>query len=244
MSRPPRARLTIVLRAVFLVAALAGCLPYTVGGTAQPVPRGEVRRAAMFYVVPNAVDLLGDSVSGALAGADLEARWGHSDALDFGLRLPSLSGLVLNSKYRVWGRAGENDAAIAVLSGVGVVNWGVHAHLELGLLASASMWRQLTPYGGLRVMQVIPLGSGGPHDSPTAGGVVGIRIGSAEFGFSPELAIYHDRSTLGLRDRHVIFVPAVTLHGDLFSRLVGTGTRQRRAVPRATQSFDRSPPGA
>lgn len=205
--------------ALAALALLPGCLPYTVGSTAQPVPPGEVSRSASAYVIPNAVDVLGDSASGALRGIDLEARWGVTPGMDLGVRIPAASGIVLNAKYRVRGGSDAEDAAVAVMPGLGFVNGGQHAHFELSLLASGATRHQLTPYGGLRVMQVAPMSRGAAHDSPTAGAFLGLRIGDAELGVSPEIGIFHDRSALELRERKVIYVPALTVHGDALMRI-------------------------
>ena len=213
------ARHAAVAAAVVIAFPIA-CVPYTVGSTAQTVPRGEVRRAGTMYVIPNAVEVLGDSVSASLPGSDAEVRWGITETTDLGLRIPSFSGAVLTAKHRVWGRAEPDAPALAVMGGAGFVNWGQHAHFELSLLASGQTRRSLTPYGGLRVMQVAPLSRGAVHDSPTAGGFFGLRIGDQVMGVSPELGVFYDRSALGLREGRVIFVPALTVHGDALARFL------------------------
>ena len=40
-------------------------------------------------------------------------------------------------------------------------------------------------------MQVAPLGYRAVHDTPTAGGFLGLRIGSPDFGVSPEVGVYY-----------------------------------------------------
>ena len=55
--------------AQFLALTLVtGCLPYTVGSTAQTVSPGESRRAAIGYVIADAIDLSGDSVAASMPG--------------------------------------------------------------------------------------------------------------------------------------------------------------------------------
>jgi hypothetical protein len=39
-------------------------------------------------------------------------------------------------------------------------------------------------------------------------------------GVSPEIGIYYDRSALQIRDRRVILVPSMTIHGDRLWRLL------------------------
>lgn len=190
------------------------------GSTARTVPPGELRQAETIYVIPNALDVLGDSVRGPIRGSDAEVRWGLTPDTDIGLRIPSYSGAVITAKHRLRGGGNPEGAAVAVMGGMGVVNGGLHAHFELSLLASGPVRRVLTPYGGLRVMQVAPISRGAVHDSPTAGGFIGILIGNAENGISPELGVFYDRSALGLRGSRVIYVPAVAVHGDALRRLL------------------------
>ena len=220
--------------------SLAGCLPYTVGTTAATVERGETTRTISHYFIPDAVELLGDSVSSALYGMDMEVRYGLDDRSDVGVRIPSGSGLVVNYKRRLGAPYTKGASGLAFVSGAGIVNWGEHAHLEASLLASGRESARATVYGGLRVMQVIPISSGAPHDSPTAGGFLGVRIGTADRGFSPEIGVFYDRSTLDLRRTSVIFVPAVSFHGDIL-RGFGRGerggggepTHRPRPIPRS-----------
>ena len=221
MSWIPSRRAAHVAAALLLVPLVApACIPYTVGSTAQTVPPGELRTAGSYYVIPDAIDVLGDSVTAPVHGVDLEGRVGITEDTDIGVRLPSSSGVVVNIKHRMWGPPDREAAAVAVMAGAGFVNWGEHAHFELSLIASGATHNRLTPYGGFRVMQVAPLGRGAPHDSPTVGGFLGLRIGSDELGVSPELGVFYDRSTLELRERNVIFVPAITFHGSDLVRLL------------------------
>ena len=103
--------------------------------------------------------------------------------------------------------------------------------MELTVLGSGRTRHALTPYGGLRVMQVAPLARGAVHDSPTAGGFLGLRIGRSAFGISPEVGVFYDRSALELRKRNVIVVPAISVHGDILDQLLAPFGR-RRPFPR------------
>lgn len=221
-SSSPSLSLSLLLSLLLPLAPVA-CIPYSVGATAQTVAPGERTTTAMVFVIPDAVDVRDDGAAGPMRALDWETRFGIDDRSDVGVRIPSGSGVVVNYKRRVAGAAHPDSAAVATMFGGGLVNWGEHAHLEATLLASARTRSHVTPYGGLRVMQVAPLSRGAVHDTPTAGGFLGLRIGSAEMGVSPELAVYWDRSALGLRDRSIIIVPTIALHGDLAgaSRLVG-----------------------
>ena len=218
----PRAHAPLLL----LLVALPACLPYTVGTTARPVERGEVSRTVSHYFIPNAVELFGDSAASALYGVDLEARFGLDERSDVGIRLTSGSGAVVSYKRRLDRFDRPEEAGIALLTGAGIVNWGEHAHVDATLLASGHDSDRATLFGGVRVMQVIPIARGAVHDSPTAGGFIGVRIGTRERGISPELGIFYDRSALDVRSSTVIFVPAVSIHGDVLRMLRGGAVRR------------------
>jgi hypothetical protein len=200
-----------------LVAA-AACIPYTVGSTPQTAPADELQTAAMLYYLPAAVDLVDSTRGRVLVGMDLEMRFGIDDRSDVGLRLTSFSGGVLTYKRMLTNPEARTPAAFMV--GGGVVNAGDHAHLEASLFMAGPEASRVTPYGGLRVMQVFPMVQGAVRDSPTAGGFLGVRLGNRELGVSPEISVFYDRSALGLRDRNVIVVFSVTVHGDRLRRMV------------------------
>jgi hypothetical protein len=227
-------RLPTLLAAPVLLAAGA-CIPYATGTTARPAPQGEVIPSAAVYFIPGGVDRMsGDSVGGSYFGLDPEVRFGIDGRSDLGIRAPGVVGLTVNYKRRVDGNGELDGPALAYMVGAGVVNAGEHAHVEASLLASGSQgegfW--LTPYGGIKAMQVFPLVEDAVSDDPTVGVFAGVRIGTEALGISPEVAVFYDRSALGLRDRNVIIVPSFTFHGDqLVSRLFG-GTDTRRYPPR------------
>jgi hypothetical protein len=66
---------------------------------------------------------------------------------------------------------------------------------------------------------VAPLSSSAPSDSPTAGGFLGLRIGTEQLGVSPEVGVYYDRSALEVRSRDVIVVLALVIHGSELIRV-------------------------
>ena len=91
------------------------------------------------------------------------------------------------------------------------MNWGEHAETEVTLLASGRENGVLTPYGGLRVMHVLPMSRNAVHDTPTAGGFIGMKLRFGDMDVSPELGVYHDQSALGVRSTSYIIVPGVSL---------------------------------
>jgi hypothetical protein len=209
-----------LLISVLMLAATTACIPYTVGSTAQTVPPEQKVVTMSGYFIPGGLDPYRDSSSTPWFGLDPEMRLGISEGIDVGVRLPSFSGIVVNVKRRLGG-LDDSSAAIAIMPGIGIVNLGLHAAGELTLIAS-SRPRNATFYGGLHVVQVIPISRGAVTDSPTAGGFFGVRLGHEEFGVSPEIGVFYDKSALGLRTRNVIVVPSVTLHGErLISALTG-----------------------
>lgn len=195
-----------------LALSTTGCVPYTVATTAQPVPLGEAAPALVWYAIPNGIETMRDSGI-AWTSFDVEARIGVTDRADVGIRIPGATGLVVTYKYRLSTNPDRHAPAIAIMGGGGLVNWGNHAHFELTLIASGHQ-KLLTPYGGLRVGQVLPLSRDAPSDSPTAGGFFGLRLGREQLGVSAELGVFYDRSALGLRSSDVIVVPALVVHGE------------------------------
>lgn len=196
-----------------------GCIPLTVGSTAQPVPVGTTVHSMSMYVVPNSVDDSVDNRSFPRYGVDPEVRFGLDDRSDIGVRAPSFSGIVANYKRRLNGVSQAPGAATAIMVGGGLVNWGDHAHLEATLITSAEDNDRFTPYGGIRAMQVIPINRGAVHDSPTLGGFFGARMGTRTTGISPEIGVFYDHSALRLRKGNILVVPAITIHGD-FARFL------------------------
>ncbi len=197
--------------AALTLALTTGCLPYTVGSTAHTIPQGQSTRSAIVYYIPDAIDLSGDSIASPMRGTDLEMRYGLDDKSDLGFRIPAYSGAVFTYKRRLAGTSAPESAAISVMAGGGFVNWGEHAETELTLMASGRGGGIVTPYGGLRVMQVFPLSRSAVRDTPTAGGYVGMRLRFADVDVSPELGVYHDRSALGVRSTSYIVVPGVSI---------------------------------
>lgn len=206
-----------------LAASLAStaCIPYAVGSTARTVPAGKSIRSSTAFIVPGAFEQEGDSTPASMPGVDSEWRIGLGDRSDVGVRVPSWSGAVVNYKRRLDSAIADSSAAVSLLVGGGVVNWGEHAHFEASLITSAREDRAIVPYGGLRIMQVAPLSTTAVHDSPTAGGFFGVRFGKAGEGFSPEIGIFYDKSALGIRERDFIIVPSITVHGGSLRSLFG-----------------------
>jgi hypothetical protein len=197
--------------ATLTITLATGCLPYIVGSTAQTVPAGETTRTGIVYYIPDAVDL-DQAVAGPMRGSDVEIRYGLDDKSDIGFRVPAYSGAVFTYKRRVAGTANPDSAAMSVMAGGGFVNFGEHAETELTFLASGrEAGGVVTPYGGLRAMQVVPMSRSAVHDTPTAGGFIGMRMRFGDVDVSPELGVYYDRSALGLRSTNYIIVPGVSL---------------------------------
>jgi hypothetical protein len=193
--------------------AIGACIPYTVATTARPAPVGERQRSTVMYTVPNGLESKTDSgkkVGVSLPGSDIETRWGLDEKSDVGIRIPSMSGFVMSYKRQLAGVGKPDRLATAFMVGGGFVNWGQHGYLDATFLATGAE-RIATPYGGLRVMQTIPLSSSAVSDRPTAGAFFGVRIGDTGVSISPELGVFYDHSALGLRSREVVVVPAISV---------------------------------
>ena len=220
-NQPASAERGCVLTAALLSLALStACIPYSVGNTAQTMPRGERSNTSSLYIIPNGVALR-DSVAATLWGIDNEYRYGLDDHSDVGLRIPSGTGIVVNYKRRLAGSSDLDSAAVAMMFGAGFVNVFLHAHFEASLLASGAAHGHVMPYGGLRVMQVAPISSGAVHKLPTAGGLIGLRLGDSKYAVLPELAVYYDHSSLGIRKGDIIWVPSISVRGDLLRLITG-----------------------
>lgn len=203
---------------------LAGaCIPYATGTTAATVPPGSVTPSTAVYFVPGGIETLtADSTGGSIIAVDVEARMGLDAHSDVGVRMPGVVGIVLDYKRRVTGLDDPDAAALALIVGGGVVNGGEHALGMAGVVYSGRQSDRFTPYGGAKAMHVLPLTDEAVRDDPTLGVFAGVRIGSERLGVSPELAVFYDRSALGLRDEDVIVVPSLTIHGSsLLDALLG-----------------------
>jgi hypothetical protein len=227
-----------ILRLLPMLAAplaAGACIPYATGTTALTTPPGEMVPSASVYFIPGGAERLTvDSAGGSYFGIDPEFRMGLDDRSDLGIRAPGFVGLVVDYKHRMDGRPNDAGPALAYLVGAGVVNGGEHALLEAALVASGRAGgtsAAATPYGGVKVMHVVPLEADAVSDDPTVGVFAGLRIGTEALAISPELAVFYDRSALGLRDGNWIVVPSFSFHGDeLMRRLFGW--RGNRYPPR------------
>ncbi len=200
------------------------CIPYTVGTTAQTVPPHERETSAMVAALSAGGESFGDSArsrSAPYMAIDGETRFGLSDHSDLGVRIVSSSGLVVNYKHRHSGFAHPDSAAFSTMWGGGFINGGAHAHVEGTLLLSSRRRGSVVTFGGVRLMQALPIARGAAHDDPTAGAFVGLHIGWEDVAVVPELGIYYDRSVLGIRSNSLMVIPSVTLRGIPLPRIFG-----------------------
>jgi hypothetical protein len=227
MTSLHKAARCIVIAGLSLSAALTGCIPYTVGATAAPVPKGQNTTTMSTWVLPSTMDTTFGQPSSQLM-IDMESRWGLDEKSDIGARIVGL-GFVVNYKRLLSGPSSIYD--VSLMPGFGIVNFGNHAYFEGTLMASKRVkiqpkrsengWtNQVLPYFGLRVMQVAPIDENAVHDRPTAGAFLGVRFGSADFGVSPEIGVFYDHSALGLRRNDVIVIPSISVHGEELIRTI------------------------
>lgn len=208
-----------VLPALLLAPALlVGC---GVGSTATTVPPGERSFATLIEATPApeygetacADDTYYDCFDGTTTVVPMmssEVRLGLDARSDWGVRTIGYSGLV--ATYKRSFAADTSGLQGAVIGGIGMLNGFNTLAGEVTVVVSPPERSAVTPYGGLRLQQTLPLNNS-PQDSPTAGLFAGVRFGSRDFGISPEVGVHYDRSALRLRERAVVVVPVITLHG-------------------------------
>ena len=210
-------RMLSLLAALACTLLLAGCLPYATGTTAHPVDEanGPVATTTV-YAVPNGLEGIDENDQEdavGYMGLDTEIRFGVNEQTDVGVRLPGISGVVVNVKRRFVG-ADTSGFAMAVMGGTGFINYGQNWYFGGTLIASGPEAATLTPYGGSRIMQTLPLSESAASDTPTVGGFFGVRIGNKQLGISPEVGLYYDEPALDIsNDNPVLFIPSVTIHG-------------------------------
>jgi len=211
-------RLVFVL--VLAPALLSACVSYGVGSTAATVPEGERTFATLIEATPApdygemacADDTYYDCIDGTTTVVPMmssEVRLGIDARSDWGVRTIGYSGLI--ASYKRSFSADTSGLQGAMIVGAGMLNGFNTLAGELTLVVSPPEGT-VTPYGGLRFQQTMPLNNS-PQDSPTAGVFAGVRFGSREFGISPEVGVHYDRSALRLRERSIVVVPVITLHG-------------------------------
>lgn len=215
------------LGSVALLVGATGCIPYTTGSTAQTAPIGQTTAATSSYFIPNAFKRPGDTISAPLFGVDREWRHGVDAQSDVGVRLLPV-GAAVDYKHR-WRDYEPGSPALAYMIGGGIVNAGEHALFEATLVASGDETAQITPFGGVRALQVAPIAQGAVHDSPTIGAFAGVQVGDATFRIRPELGVFYDHSALKLRPGNFIFVPAITIQRA--PRQAARGTNAPPATP-------------
>ncbi len=217
------------VRAVLPIAGLAfvvlagACTPYAVSTTAVPMARGEGQRTTTLGIVPGGAEWSGDSSgrrkgSIAMPSLDVEQRVGLDDRSDWGVRIPTASGVIVSYKRRLDGPTNRDARATAIMVGAGFVNFAQHAHGEVTLITSGRESASVVPYGGVRAIQVVPMSSTSVKDTPTLGAFAGLKAGGRNRGLSAELGVFYDRSALGLRSNSFVVVPSFALHGDILKR--------------------------
>lgn len=206
------------------VGGLTGCIPYAVGTTATPVPVGHSATTLSVTAMPS-FGVIDSSRGASWMSLDMERRVSIDAWSDAGFRVVNGSGVIANYKRLLTDTSSTSDIRVAVMPGVGIVNFGSHAHFEATLLVSGyepppgplppGKHRPLVvAYGGLRIMQVAPLNPDAVHDTPTAGGFLGVKFGDSDLGVSPEVGVFYDHSALGVRSGNTVVVPSLNVHGD------------------------------
>lgn len=196
------------------LTTMSGCIPYTVGHTARPARKREVKVTTSLFMVDKNKESYSPPEGWNYVGVDLEGRAGLTDRTDVGLRVVSANGFVLSAMRRMNGTSEDPGPSLSVKLGAGMVDFPGFGIVEASVLASGDEIGRVTPYGALRVVQLIPTETSYPHDSPTAGATFGMRIGSATFGISPEVGLFYDKPWPGVKRNNFLIVPSVSIHGN------------------------------
>ena len=103
-----------------------------------------------------------------------------------------------------------------------MVGLGSHAHVEATVVVARPAGAEMVPYGGLRLQHLLPLAADAPSPDPALGAFIGVRLGAADLGISPELGLFYSPSD-ALFQRDWVIVPSVTVHGSGLLRALGIG---------------------
>ena len=198
--------------AIPFAALTVGFTRYAVSTSALPMARGEGQRTTTMAVVPGgaewSVDTSGTRYeSFAVPILDVEQRMGLDDRSDWGVRIPTASGVIVSYKRRLDGPTNRDARATAIMIGAGFVNFAQHAHGDVTLFTSGRERASIVPYGGIRAIQVVPMSTTAVKDSPTIGLFGGLKAGGRNRGVSAELGVFYDRSALGPRSNDFVVVP-------------------------------------
>lgn len=209
-----------------LLAFASGCVPYAVGTTPEPAPRGAIVPSTTVQVAAGQPALGFDPSDGdtdertTTFTFDNAVHFGLDDRSDAGVRLVGSSGVVATYKRQLT-PSGPRRIATAAIVGGGIVGLGSHAHVEATVLGAYPL-QTMTPYGGLRVQHLLPLGNDTFAPSPAVGGFFGIRLGEPDLGISPELGLFYS-PTDTLFETDWVIVPSVTVHGNRLLQALGIG---------------------
>jgi hypothetical protein len=232
----------IIAASPAILLCLSACLPYTVGSTAHTVPAHQTTHSTSWYYVPNAIRMPGDSIPGPLAGSNYEFRHGLDSRTDIGVLVMPASGVAIDVKRRLDDDLSGTRTAYAYSLGAGIVNAGAHLMMEGTFIASGREDGLVAPYGGVRMIHVLPISPGAVSDKPTIGVFGGLQVGDADFTIRPELGVFYDHPALGLRHGDLIFVPAFTLQrGRRREALVNEAAPRRTVSPGAPADPRRTP---
>lgn len=204
----------------------SGCVSYTVGQGAETVAPYEKERGVSANMVPIT---LNDGVTDHPTyrpSLDAEFRYGVDERTDVGVRVTSVSGVMLSWKRQLTAAdtssTPENRVRTAIMLAGGVLNFAEHASFEATLITSGAWSTYGQPYGAVRVMAVAPLNATARKDDPAGGIAFGFLFGDRQNSIGPELGVYYDRSTLGLNPHRIIVIPSLVVRR---SGITGFGRR-------------------
>jgi hypothetical protein len=204
--------------AATVVVLTTACVPYSLGTTAQTLPKGSSTLSFTYSVAQGASNRIEALREGTrerpdVMSFDSEMRFGLSERSDVALRIVNAGGLSSTYKRRLAGSADLDEPAVAMLLGGGVLYWGDYLHAEAALIASGRDGGWGLPFGAIRTLATVPTRGTLDWDEPIVGAHVGWRWRPHwRLGFSllPELAMYYDDAREAGRSNWVM-VPSLTV---------------------------------
>jgi hypothetical protein len=194
---------------------LPGCISYTVGQTAETVPRSEQAYSSSVNLVPGTLGDTSNLTATRRPSLDTEFRFGVDDRTDVGFRIASYSGFMLTWKRQLTradtSNTPENRGRTAFMLGGGLLNAAEHAAFEATLITSGKWTPYGQWYGAARVIQVLPITATAREDDPVFGVSFGHLFGDQNMSIGPEVGVYYDRSVLGLNTNRILVIPSLVL---------------------------------
>jgi hypothetical protein len=225
-----RSRLPLRVLATVLALPLlcTGCLSYALGQGAETAPANQRSFGMSASIVRSqfGVDSLETPQRLILPLFDAEARFHLDKRSDLGVRIVSLSGVMVSYKRQLTRpdtnpNVPENRGRVAMLVGAGPLAYGFRVAGEAALMASSKWSDGAQLYGAVRAMHSVPwLPLDEPNDH-AYGVLLGTLFGSRESSIGAETGIYTHQSLFTADRRRVVVVPSLVFRPRVGGRILG-----------------------